>query len=92
MVNRRTASGQPFNTAEAVTPHQALRAYTFGSAYASHAEHVKGTIAPGYLADFTLLSEGPTAVSPDAIAATTVLAAFVGGQCRYDATGRGQLS
>jgi predicted amidohydrolase YtcJ len=62
------------------------------SAAAGNAEHVKGTIAPGYLADFTLLSEGPTAVSADAIAATTVLAAFVGGQCRYDASGRGQLS
>jgi predicted amidohydrolase YtcJ len=92
MVNRRTASGQPFNTDEAITPHQALRAYTVGSAYASHAESVKGTIAPGYLADLTLLSDDPTAVSPDSIAATTVLATFVGGQCRYDATGSGQLT
>lgn len=87
MVNRATATGAAFNTAEAITAEEALRAYTRGSAYASHAEHVKGTIAPGYLADFTLLSDDPVAVSPDAIAAITVLATFTGGVCGYDATG-----
>jgi predicted amidohydrolase YtcJ len=30
MVNRRTASGAPFNQAEAITPAEALRAYTWG--------------------------------------------------------------
>ena len=64
MVNRRTAAGVPFNAAEAVTAAEALRAYTWGSAYASKAEHVKGSIEPGKLADFTVLSEDPTAVGP----------------------------
>ena len=64
MVNRRTASGAPFNAGEAITAEEALRAYTWGSAYASKAEHVKGSIEPGKLADFTVLSEDPTAVSP----------------------------
>src|SRR6185437_6590630 len=56
MVNRRTASGVPFNAAEAVTAAEAVRAYTWGSAYASKAEHVKGSVAVGKLADFTVLS------------------------------------
>ena len=66
MVNRRTASGAPFNAAEAITADEALRAYTWGSAYASKAEHVKGSIEPGKLADFTVLSEDPTPSAPAA--------------------------
>jgi predicted amidohydrolase YtcJ len=84
MVRRRTASGAPFNPAEAITAPQALRAYTRGSAYASRQEHVKGSIAPGMLADLVVLSEDPTAVSPERIAGLAVLATIVDGQCRYD--------
>jgi predicted amidohydrolase YtcJ len=84
MVNRRTASGEPFNPGEAVTAEQALRAWTWGSAYASRQEHLKGSIAPGMLADLVVLSEDPTAVSPERIAGLEVLATIVGGQARYD--------
>jgi predicted amidohydrolase YtcJ len=80
MVNRRTSSGAPFNPDEAITAEQALRAWTWGSAYASRQEHVKGSIAPGMLADLVVLSEDPTAVSPDRIAGLEVLATIVGGQ------------
>src|ERR1700744_522903 len=89
MVNRRTASGAPYNPAEAITAEQALRAYTSGSAHASRAEHTKGTIAPGRLADLVVLSEDPTAVSPDRIAGLSVLATLVDGVSRFDITGRG---
>ena len=85
MVNRRTSSGAPFNPGEAITAQQALYAYTRGSAYASRQEHVKGSIAPGMLADLVVLSEDPTAVSPERIADVAVLATIVDGQCRYDA-------
>ena len=85
MVNRRTGSGAPFNPAEAITAEQALRAWTWGSAYASRQEHVKGSIVPGMLADLVVLSEDPTAVSPERIAGLAVLATIVGGQPRYDA-------
>ncbi len=87
MVNRRTASGAPFNAAEAITAAEALRAYTWGSAYASKQENVKGSIAPGKLADFTVLSEDPTAVAPDRIAALEVVATFIDGQLRHTAAG-----
>jgi len=83
MVNRRTSSGAPFNPDEAVTAEQALRAWTRGSAYASRQEHVKGSIAPGMLADLVVLSEDPTAVSPDRIAGLEVLATITGGQFGY---------
>jgi predicted amidohydrolase YtcJ len=83
MVNRRTASGAPFNAAEAVTAEQALRAYTWGSAYASKAEHAKGSVEAGKLADFTVLSEDPTRVSPGRIAGLEVVATITGGELRY---------
>jgi hypothetical protein len=83
MVNRRSASGAPFNAAEAVTAAEALRAYTWGSAYASKAEHAKGSVEVGKLADFTVLSEDPTAVSPGRIAGLEVVATVIDGQFRY---------
>ena len=87
MVSRRTASGALFNPGEAITADEALHAYTTGSAYASHAEHVKGMIAPGKLADLVVLSEDPTALSPESIAGIEVVATFVGGECRFAAVG-----
>jgi hypothetical protein len=85
MVNRRTAAGAPFNAGEAVTAEEALRAYTWGSAYASKAEHVKGSIEAGKLADLTVLSEDPTAVSPGRIAGLQVVATIVDGELRHSA-------
>jgi predicted amidohydrolase YtcJ len=85
MVNRRTASGAAYVAAEAVTAGDALRAYTYGSAYASKQEHVKGSIEPGKLADLTVLSEDPTAVSHDRIADLEVLATIVNGELRHTA-------
>jgi hypothetical protein len=87
MVNRRTATGAPFNVAEAITPAEALRAYTWGSAYAAKQERIKGSIGPGKLADFTVLSEDPTAVAPDRIAGLEVVATFLDGDLRYSAPG-----
>jgi hypothetical protein len=92
MVNRRTAAGAPFNAAEAITPAEALRAYTWGSAYASKQERTKGSITPGKLADFAVLSEDPTAVSPDRIAGLEVLATFVDGDLRHTAPGADHIA
>src|SRR6516165_3547042 len=85
MVNRRAASGAPFNAAEAVTAAEAVRAYTYGSAYASKAEHVKGSVTPGKRADLVVVSEDPTAVSPGRIAGLEVRATIVGGEIAYSA-------
>ena len=79
MVNRRTSSGAPFNAGEAITAAEALRAYTWGSAYASKQERVKGSIAPGMLADFAVLSEDPTVVDPTRIAGLEVVGTVIDG-------------
>jgi hypothetical protein len=87
MVNRRTDSGAEFATAEALQPEEAIRAYTWGSAYASKQEHRRGSIAPGRLADLAVLTEDPTAVDPTRIADISVAATLVGGAIRHDAAG-----
>jgi predicted amidohydrolase YtcJ len=83
MVRRRTASGAPFAPEEALTPEQALRAYTYGSAYATFAEQDLGTLEPGKLADFAVLSGSP--LDESALDDLRVLATAVGGELRYQA-------
>ncbi|PRY37886.1 amidohydrolase [Umezawaea tangerina] len=82
MVNQLTSSGASFNPDEAVTGREALRAYTLGSAHASHQEHLKGTITPGKLADLVVLSANPTTVDPGRIKDVEVLRTMIGGEFR----------
>ncbi len=84
MVNQRTSSGRPFNPAEALTPEEAIRAYTLGSAHAAFRERELGSLEPGKLADFAVLSADPTAIAPDGIAAIEVLATVVDGRVAHD--------
>jgi predicted amidohydrolase YtcJ len=88
MVNRRTDSGAEFAPAEALTPVEAVRAYTWGSAYASKSEHRRGSTVPGHLADLAVLSDDPTRIDPSRIADIEVVATLVGGVARHDTTGR----
>ena len=86
LVNRRTFDGVGFGPAESLTVGQALHAYTVGSAYAVHQEHEKGTIAPGMLADLTVLSHDPYAVLADELRNLAVDATIVGGDIVYERT------
>jgi predicted amidohydrolase YtcJ len=47
-----------------ITVAEAIRAFTWGSAYASFEENIKGTIAPGKLADMALISEDILTMNP----------------------------
>ncbi|MEZ5375894.1 MAG: amidohydrolase [Acidimicrobiales bacterium] len=87
LVNQKTAAGADFNPQEALTPEDALRAYTYGSAYAAFDERIKGTIAPGMLADLAVLDADLTTIDPDGIADIGVLATMVGGQFAFDGAG-----
>lgn len=68
---------------ERITAAEALRAYTVGSAYAEFMEKEKGSITPGKLADFALLSDDPTAVPADKIHEIGALMTVVGGRVVY---------
>ncbi|MDP9982699.1 putative amidohydrolase YtcJ [Pseudarthrobacter oxydans] len=87
-VDRRTASGAVFgNPDERLTPLQALAAYTTGAAAATGTTHIKGSLSPGKLADFTVLSGSP--LSAGSIAELKVLATAVGGAFSFQAPGIG---
>lgn len=85
LVLRRTASGASFGPDETLSPMQALQAWTLGSAQATFQENVKGSITPGKLADFAVLSGDPTGVAPEEIVGLQVLGTVVGGELRFDA-------
>lgn len=61
----------------------AVRAYTAGSAYAEFQESVKGTLAPGMLADLVVLSDDIFAIDPVAIADAKVDLTLLGGRIVY---------
>ena len=71
------------NQNERLTPLEALRAFTVGSAYADRQEHRNGTLRPGTLADAVVLSDDLTVVAPETIGDLEVVATIVGGTVRY---------
>ncbi|MBO3682550.1 amidohydrolase [Streptomyces sp. NEAU-YJ-81] len=78
MVTRRTSEGDVLGADRVLTVREALGVYTAGSAHATGESHLKGRIAPGYLADFTVLGQDLFTTAPDALAAVSVRATWVG--------------
>ncbi|WP_437773663.1 amidohydrolase [Arthrobacter sp. KNU40] len=82
-VDRKTSSGAVFgNPAERLSPYEALAAYTTGAAAATGMSAMKGSLAPGKLADFTVLSGSP--LDAGNISELQVLATAVGGRFTYN--------
>lgn len=82
-VNRRTIDGRPpggWLPEERVSLDSALRAYTSGGAYASFEEGLKGTLAPGMLADIVVLDQDLFRIDPMAIYKTGVVMTILGGK------------
>lgn len=80
MVTRRGDDGAELGVSQKISPAQALAVYTLGSADAAGDAHVKGRLAPGYLADFVVLDDDPLAVAPERIARVGVRATYVGAE------------
>jgi predicted amidohydrolase YtcJ len=69
--------------AERISPADALRAYTLGSAYAEFQESEKGSITTGKLADLAVLSADPLSVRPESIKDIEVQMTVLGGRIVY---------
>ncbi|HEX4019986.1 MAG TPA: amidohydrolase family protein [Acidobacteriaceae bacterium] len=80
-VTRMNEAGtMSYDPSEKLTMGEALYAYTQGSAYAQFDEQWKGRLAPGYVADFTVLDRDLTKIAPHAILDTKVLRTVVNGK------------
>ena len=86
-VTRRTLDGKNpggWVPEQKITVEEALRAYTVGSAYAEFAEEVKGTITPGKLADFVVLTEDIFKIDPARIEKARVRMTVMDGRVVYE--------
>jgi predicted amidohydrolase YtcJ len=66
-----------------MTRAEALRAYTLNAAHAAFEEEIKGSLAPGKLADVTVLSRDILTVPDDEILGAEVVYTIVGGEVLY---------
>lgn len=78
------ATFHPARPGEALSREQAVIAYTVGSAYAEAAEHQKGRLAPGQLADLAVLSEDIFTVPPPVLLGTRSVLTLVDGRIVWD--------
>ena len=87
-VTRQTVQGLPaggWYPEHRLSVEAALAHYTRDAAFASFNERDKGTIAPGRLADFVVLSADILAIEPARLLETRVLLTVMGGRETYRA-------
>ncbi|MFZ0884626.1 MAG: amidohydrolase, partial [Candidatus Acidiferrales bacterium] len=83
-VTRQLPQGSPsWEPQEALPINDCLRAYTVGSAYAEFEEKIKGTIAPGMLADLVVYPVDLNKVPARELLAIAVKMTIVGGHIVY---------
>ncbi|HEY8432974.1 MAG TPA: amidohydrolase family protein, partial [Sphingomicrobium sp.] len=85
MVTRTGWNGETWGANQRITVDEALRVYTANGAYNSHEEQLKGSIAPGKLADFVILSDDPHEVAQNRIKDIQVVRTVAGGRTTYAA-------
>jgi predicted amidohydrolase YtcJ len=87
-VTRRTLDGRHpggWVPEQKITVAEAVRAYTYGSAYAEFAEKVKGSITPGKVADMVILSRDIFGIEANEIDKVKVLVTIMDGRVVYEA-------
>ena len=85
-VTRRTLDGKNpggWVPEQRITVAEAVHAYTIGSAFAEREESIKGSLAPGKLADLAVLSEDIFHIDPVEIANTHVEMTVFDGRIAY---------
>ena len=86
-VTRQTITGQPaagWFPNERISIEEAIRAYTYNTAYANFEEKIKGSIEVGKLGDLTVLSKNLLKIPPKEFLTTDVLYTIVDGKIVYN--------
>ena len=85
-ITRQDPQGKPeggWFPDQSMTREEALKSWTLTGAYAAFEEKEKGSLTPGKLADFILLSRDIMRVAPREIPATRVTMTILGGRIVY---------
>lgn len=82
-VTRKTLKGRILGPEQRIDVMEALKAVTINGAYQLFEEGRKGSIAPGKMADFVVLSENPLNVQPEEIKNIKVLETIKDGKTIY---------
>ena len=85
MVTRTGWNGETWGGNQRVSAAEALRINTLNGAFASREEAIKGSIAPGKLADFVVLSDDLHTVDASKIKDIQIVRTVVGGKTVYQA-------
>jgi predicted amidohydrolase YtcJ len=84
-VSRKTRGGRVLGPQEKISREEALRIATNNNAFATWEEKIKGSIEPGKLADFVVLSGDFMTIPEDEILKLHPMATYVGGRKVYSA-------
>jgi len=84
MVNRQTDSGGDLDISQAVTPSEALLAYTWLGAYSGREEHEKGSLEVGKLADLAVLDRDYFTIPTQEIREVRVEQTVIGGRLVFE--------
>jgi predicted amidohydrolase YtcJ len=85
MVTRTGWDGKTWGANQRIGVDEALRVNTINGAYNSHEENIKGSITPGKLADFVVLSDDLFTVAKEKIKDVEIVRTVVGGSTVYQA-------
>ncbi len=85
MVTRKGWDGKTWGLNQRISVEEAIKVNTLHGAYASKEEHLKGSITPGKLADFVVLSDDPHTIDAEKIKDIRIVRTVVGGNVAYEA-------
>lgn len=86
-VTRRGMSGAVYGPGERITVPEAIVGYTRNGAYFTFEERDKGTLEPGKVADFVVLSDDLLTIDPESIRDVKVDLTVLAGRTVYDRVG-----
>lgn len=78
-------AGEGWHPEQAVSREDALKMFTIWAAYAAFEEDMRGTLEPGKLADFTVLSQDIMTIPAAEIPTTKCLMTVIGGKAAFEA-------